>query len=72
MSNINATSGIQTAIAVTEISRELTGSFVSGWDVNVNADCSVAVTGGMNAGKPVYWYVQRVKEMALRNNGTRT
>lgn len=71
MSNINGTSGIQTAIAVTEISRELTGSFVSGWDVNVNADCSIAVTGGMDAGKPVYWYVQRIKEMALRNNGTR-
>lgn len=71
MSNINATSGIQTAIAVTEISRELTGSFVSGWDVDVNADCSIAVTGGMDAGKPVYWYVQRIKEMALRNNGTR-
>ena len=73
MSNINATTGIQTAIAVTEISRETTGSFATGsWDVNVNLDCNVTVTGGMDFGKPVYWYVQRVKEMAIRIDGTRT
>jgi hypothetical protein len=71
MTNINS-SGVQTAIAVTEVSREVTGSYTSGWDINVNTDCSIAVTGGMDAGKPVYWYVQRVKEMALRTNGSRT
>lgn len=71
MTNIDA-SGVQTAIAATEISRETTGSYVSGWDVNVNSDCTVAVTGGMDFGNTINWYAQRVKEMSVNTIGART
>lgn len=71
MTHIDA-SGIQTALGATELSREITGSYAIGWDVNINSNCAVAVTGGMDAGKPINWYIQRIKEMALRNNNTRT
>ena len=69
--HINA-AGSQTAIqnGLTEMSRETTGSYTSGWDVNVNTDCSLAVTGATDTGN-VYWYVQRIKEMGLRQDGTR-
>jgi hypothetical protein len=69
--HINA-AGSQTAIqnGLTEMSRETTGSFASGWDVNVNTNCSLAVTGATDTGI-VYWYVQRTKEMGLRSDGTR-
>jgi len=72
MTHVNS-SGVQTAIqnGLTELSREVTGSYTSGWDVNVNFDCSLAVTGTTNSGN-VEWYVQRVKEMGLRTNGSRT
>jgi hypothetical protein len=65
--------GVQTAIqnSLTEISRETTGSFVSGWDVNVNTDCSLAVTGYTDS-PSVVWYAQRVLEMGLRQDGSRT
>ena len=73
MTNIDGANGIQTLIepnGVAEMTRETTGSYVSSWDVNVNPDCSIAVTGATDSGT-VYWYVQRVKEMGLRQNGTR-
>lgn len=73
MTNIDGANGIQTLIepnGVAEMTRETTGSYVSSWDVNVNPDCSIAVTGATDSGT-VYWYVQSVKEMGLRSNGTR-
>jgi hypothetical protein len=72
MTHVNA-AGVQTAIqnSLTEISRETTGSFVSGWDVNVNGDCSLAVTGYTDS-PSVVWYAQRVLEMGLRQDGSRT
>lgn len=63
--------GIQTALSVTEVSRETSGSFASGWDVNIANDCSVEVTSSIDAGS-VEWYAQRVKEMSVNTLGSRT
>lgn len=68
MSYVN-TGGVQTAIAVTEISREASGSYATGsWDVNVSSDCNIEVTGGVG-GNVVRWYGQRIKEMSLNSAG---
>lgn len=65
------TGGVQTALSVTEVSRETSGSFAAAWDVNVAANCDIEVTASIDAGD-VQWYAQRVKEMSLNNVGSRT
>jgi hypothetical protein len=65
------TGGVQTALSVTEVSRETSGSFAAAWDVNVAANCDIEVTASIDAGD-VQWYAQRVKEMSLNTSGSRT
>lgn len=67
MSFVNA-SGVQTVKAVTELSRETSGSFAATWDVNFNENCEVAVSGAGES-NPVHWYGQRVKEMSIDTSG---
>lgn len=56
--------GVQRVRSVTELSRETSGSFALGWDVNVNENCEITVSGS-TSGNPTYWYGQKVKEMSL-------
>jgi hypothetical protein len=71
-------SGIQVVKAVTELSRETSGSYAANWDVNFGANLTVQITGSIDAGAfdNVNWYGQRVKEMSLNfnqtNGGSRT
>jgi len=71
-------SGIQTVKAVTELSREISGSYAANWDVNFGENLAVQITGAIDAGAfdNVNWYGQRVKEMSLNfnqtNGGSRT
>ncbi len=65
------TGGVQTALSVTEVSRETSGSFAAAWDVNVANNCAVEVTSSIDAGS-VEWYAQRVKEMSVNSVGSRT
>ena len=71
-------SGIQTVKAVTELSREISGSYAANWDVNFGENLTVQITGAIDAGAfdNVNWYGQRVKEMSLNfnqtNGGSRT
>jgi len=67
MSFVDA-SGVQTVKAVTELSRETSGSFAATWDVNFNENCEVAVSGAGES-NPVLWYGQRVKEMSIDTSG---
>jgi hypothetical protein len=67
MSFVDA-SGVQTVKAVTELSRETSGSFAATWDVNFNENCEVAVSGAGES-NPVHWYGQRVKEMSIDTSG---
>lgn len=67
MSFVDA-SGVQTVKAVTELSRETSGSFAATWDVNFNENCEVAVSGAGQS-NPVHWYGQRVKEMSIDTSG---
>jgi len=60
--------GVQTVKAVTELSRETSGSFAATWDVNFNENCEVAVSGAGES-NPVHWYGQRVKEMSIDTSG---
>lgn len=61
--------GTQTAIGATETSREVFGA-ASAWDVNINSNVDVTVTG--SAGLTVEWYAQRTKEMSVNTLGSRT
>lgn len=70
MTHINSF-GNQTAIDIVEVSKEYTGSYAADWEVNVTNDCSLIVNGYTNYSN-VYWYIQRTKEMGLRNDGSRT
>lgn len=65
---INA-AGEQSAVGATETSRETAGA-ASSWDVNINCDVDVTVTG--SAGLTVEWYAQRTKEMSINVSGSRT
>ena len=71
-------SGIQVVKAVTELSREVSGSYAANWDVNFGENLAVQITGAIDAGAfdNVNWYGQRVKEMSLNfnqtNGGSRT
>lgn len=64
MSVVDPISLIQNVRAVTELSREMSGSHAETWDVNINENGDVTVTGS-NTGATIYWYGQRVKEMGL-------
>lgn len=71
-------SGIQVVRAVTELSREISGSYAANWDVNFGENLTVQITGAIDASAfdNVNWYGQRVKEMSLNfnqtNGGSRT
>ena len=54
----------QNVRAVTELSKEMSGSHAETWDVNMNENGDITVTGS-NTGAIIYWYGQRVKEMGL-------
>ena len=64
MSVVDPISYIQNVRAVTELSREVSGSHAETWDVNMNENGDITVTGS-NTGATIYWYGQRVKEMGL-------
>jgi hypothetical protein len=64
MSVVDPISSIQTIRAITELTREASGSHAETWDVNINENGDIAVTGS-NTGGTIYWYGQRVKEMGL-------
>jgi hypothetical protein len=69
VSSFVGTAGAQTAIGATETSREVSG-VASDWDVNVNSNTEITVTG--SAGLTVNWYAQRTKEMSISQDGNRT
>lgn len=54
----------QNVRAVTELTREMSGSHAETWDVNINENGDITVTGS-NTNAIIYWYGQRVKEMGL-------
>jgi hypothetical protein len=65
MSFIN-TSGVQTVEAVTELSRETSGSFAANYDVNFASNGNIEVSGSTDdVSGWIEWYGQRVKEMSL-------
>lgn len=65
---VNA-AGAQSAVGATETSRETVGA-ASTWDVNINSNVDITVTG--SAGLTVNWYTQRTKEMSISSDGSRT
>lgn len=60
-------SGTQSVIGVIELSRDDLGQEARKWDVNVNNDCTIGVTGTTDTTHTVKWYGQQVKEMTLDN-----
>jgi hypothetical protein len=60
--------GIQSLIGSVELTRESSGSFVNQWDVNVESDMKVALTGTMNNGglNEVRWFVERTRERSKK------
>jgi hypothetical protein len=65
-SKIAYSTGVQTVIAATEITRDAIGPYAQNWDVNFNDNCDVTVTGTLGpTGIIVQWHVQRTKEMSI-------
>ena len=65
-SKIAYSTGVQTVIAATEITRDAIGPYAQNWDVNFNDNCDVTVTGTLGpTGVIVQWHVQRTKEMSI-------
>ena len=65
-SKIAYSTGVQTVIAATEITRDAIGPYAQNWDVNFNDNCDVTVTGTLGpTGVIVKWHVQRTKEMSI-------
>ena len=65
-SKIAYSTGVQTVIAATEITRDAIGPYAQNWDVNFNDNCDVTVTGTLGpSGVIVQWHVQRTKEMSI-------
>ena len=65
-SKIAYSTGVQTVIAATEITRDAIGPYAQNWDVNCNDNCDVTVTGTLGpSGVIVQWHVQRTKEMSI-------
>lgn len=72
MSFINS-SGVQSVQAVTELSRETSGSLAFGYDINFAANGNIEATGSLDfIGGYIVWYAQRVKEMSLSYDGNKT
>lgn len=72
MSFINS-SGVQSVQAVTELSRETSGSLAFGYDINFAANGNIEATGSLDlASEHIVWYAQRVKEMSLSYDGNKT
>jgi hypothetical protein len=67
-------SGVQTVKAVTELSRETSGSRAATYDINFAPNGNIEATGSVPANYLAYinWYVQRVKEMSLSYDLTLT
>jgi hypothetical protein len=72
MSYIDA-SGVQAVQAVTEVSRETSGSLAAGYDINFASNGNIEASASLdyNYGY-VVWYAQRVKEMSLSYDLTLT
>jgi hypothetical protein len=65
MSYIDA-SGVQAVQAVTEVSRETSGSLAAGYDINFASNGNIEASASLDfASGYVVWYAQRVKEMSL-------
>jgi hypothetical protein len=72
MSYIDA-SGVQAVQAVTEVSRETSGSLAAGYDINFASNGNIEASASLDfASGYVVWYAQRVKEMSLNYVGTIT
>jgi len=72
MSYIDA-SGVQAVQAVTEVSRETSGSLAAGYDINFASNGNIEASASLDyAYGHVVWYAQRVKEMSLNYVGGRT
>jgi hypothetical protein len=67
-------SGVQTVKAVTELSRETSGSRAATYDINFAPNGNIEATGSVPASYSanIKWYVQRVKEMSLSYDLTLT
>ena len=72
MSYIDA-SGVQAVQAVTEVSRETSGSLAAGYDINFASNGNIEASASLDfASGYVVWYAQRVKEMSLNYVGAIT
>jgi hypothetical protein len=72
MSYIDA-SGVQAVQAVTEVSRETSGSLAAGYDINFASNGNIEASASLDyASEHVVWYAQRVKEMSLNYVGAIT
>jgi len=72
MSYINS-SGVQAVQAVTEVSRETSGSLAAGYDINFASNGNIEASASLDyAYGSVVWYAQRVKEMSLNYVGAIT
>jgi len=72
MSYINS-SGVQAVQAVTEVSRETSGSLAAGYDINFASNGNIEASASLDfASGYVVWYAQRVKEMSLNYVGAIT
>jgi len=72
MSYINS-SGVQAVQAVTEVSRETSGSLAAGYDINFASNGNIEASASLDyAYGYVVWYAQRVKEMSLNYVGAIT
>ena len=60
--------GVQSLIGSIELTREAEGTYSNQWDVNVESDMKVAVTGTMNGGvqNAVQWFVERTRERSKK------
>ena len=66
-------SGVQAVQAVTEVSRETSGSLAAGYDINFASNGNIEASASLDyAPAHVVWYAQRVKEMSLSYDLTLT
>jgi len=72
MSYIDA-SGVQAVQAVTEVSRETSGSLAAGYDINFASNGNIEASASLDYNSEhVVWYAQRVKEMSINYVGAIT
>lgn len=66
-------SGIQSVQAVTELSRETSGSLAAAYDINFSTNGNIEASASLDyAFGYIVWYAQRVKEMSLSYAGNKT